>query len=181
MKPERIHSQYPMGHSSMVASAERRHWLRAAAGISLGALASGALPAWAHHGWSSFDQERPLYLQGRASEVKWRNPHAEMMLERAKAPLPTDLAQRPVPAQVAPVDGRALLARAALPQRGDARWLVELAPLTRMEQWQIPEIKAGTELAVLGFTFAGEKGEAILRAEYLFLDGKVYGLRSRPA
>jgi hypothetical protein len=33
-------------------------------------------------------------------------------------------------------------------------------------------------LSVLGFAFTGEKGAAILRAEYLFLDGKVYGLRS---
>lgn len=154
--------------------------------LFLATLATGAAsgltsPVWAHHGWSSFDQERPLYLQGRASEVKWRNPHAELVLERTARTLPADLAQRPVPAQVAQVDGRGLLARAALPQRSEARWLVELAPLTRMEQWQIPEIKAGTELSVLGFTFAGEKGEAILRAEYLFLEGKVFGLRSRPA
>ena len=37
--------------------------------------------AWAHHGWSSFDQERPIYLEGRAADVKWRNPHAELVLE----------------------------------------------------------------------------------------------------
>jgi len=86
-----------------------------------------------------------------------------------------------LPPQVAPVDGRSLLARATLPQRTDARWMVELAPITRMEQWQVPEIRNGAELAVLGFTFAGEKGEPILRAEYLFLGDKVYGLRSRPA
>jgi hypothetical protein len=34
---------------------------------------------------------------------------------------------------------------------------------------------------VLGFTFAQEKGEAVLRAEYLFAAGKAYGLRSAPA
>jgi len=50
-----------------------------------------------------------------------------------------------------------------------------------MGQWKIPEITAGTEMAVLGFTFADEKGEAILRAEYLFLGSQVYGLRSSPA
>ncbi|MBM3389254.1 MAG: hypothetical protein FJY26_07120 [Betaproteobacteria bacterium] len=149
----------------------------------MGAVCSGASlasVAWAHHGWSSFDQQRPLYLHGRATDVKWRNPHAELVLERSGLALPADLAQRAVPSQVAPVDGRGLLARATLPQRSDTRWMVELAPLTRMEQWQVPEIRNGGELAVLGFTFAGEKGEAILRAEYLFLDDKVYGLRSRP-
>ena len=157
----------------------RRLLLKSALG--LGVSAGLSTRAWAHHGWSSFDQDRPLFLQGRATDVKWRNPHAELTLERSTAPLPPDLAQRVVPPQVAQVDGRGLLARAALPQRSDARWMVELAPVTRMEQWQVPEIRNGTELAVLGFTFAGEKGEAVLRAEYLFLGGKVYGLRSRPA
>ena len=37
------------------------------------------------------------------------------------------------------------------------------------------------QVGVLGFTFTDEKGDAILRAEYLFLDGKTYGLRSSPA
>lgn len=158
-----------------------RRQLIAASLAPVAALALRPGTAWAHHGWSSFDQERPLYLQGRASEVKWRNPHAELVLERSGLALPADLAQRAVPPQVAPVDGRSLLARATVPQRTDARWMVELAPITRMEQWQVPEIRNGAELAVLGFTFAGEKGEPILRAEYLFLGEKVYGLRSRPA
>ena len=138
-------------------------------------------PARAHHGWSSFDLNRPLFLQGRAVEVKWRNPHAELVLERSAAGLPADLAARRLPAQIAQVDGPGLLAKARLPQRADARWMVELAPLTRMGQWKVPEITAGTELAVLGFTFADEKGEAVLRAEYLFLGAAVYGLRSGPA
>jgi hypothetical protein len=34
---------------------------------------------------------------------------------------------------------------------------------------------------VLGFTFANEQGEAILRAEFLWLGGKTYALRSSPA
>jgi len=35
-------------------------------------------------------------------------------------------------------------------------------------------------VALLGFTFTGEKGDPVLRAEYLFLAGKTYGLRSAP-
>lgn len=140
-----------------------------------------ASPVRAHHGWSSFDLNRPLYLQGRAVEVKWRNPHAELVLERSPAGLPADLAGRRLPAQIAQVDGPGLLAKARLPQRPDARWVIELAPLTRMGQWKVPEITAGTDLAVLGFTFTDEKGEALLRAEYLFLGAAVYGLRSGPA
>lgn len=147
------------------------------------ALLPGLLPrARAHHGWSSFDQERPIYLKGRVHSVSWQNPHAELKLEVAGAlALPTDLAQRPLPAQTAPVDGKSLLARAQLPRRKDKLWEIELAPLTRLQAWQVSPLKVGDEIEVLGFTFGQEKGEAILRVEFLFVDGRAYGLRSSPA
>jgi len=148
--------------------------------IACAALAPFA--ARAHHGWSSFDQGRPIYLEGRAVKVSWRNPHAEMELEvPADLKLPADLAQRTLPAQSAAVDGAQLLKSAQLPTRKDKRWQIELAPLTRMEAWKVPEIKVGDTIALLGFTFTGEKGDAVLRAEYLFAGGKTYGLRSSPA
>jgi hypothetical protein len=141
-----------------------------------------AVPAWAHHGWSSFDQSRPIYLEGKAGKVSWRNPHVEFELELpADLKLPADLARRPVPAQTAPVDGAKLLAQAQLPRRKDKVWEIELAPLTRMEAWQVAEIKPGTELSVLGFTFTDEKGDPVLRAEFLWVAGKAYALRSSPA
>ena len=140
------------------------------------------LAARAHHGWSSFDQGRPLWLEGRATQVAWRNPHAEVMLEvPADLKLPPDLASRKLPAQSAAVDGPALLKAAQLPTRKDRVWEIELAPLTRMEAWKVPQIQVGETVGVLGFTFAGEKGGAVLRAEYLFVGGQVYGLRSSPA
>jgi len=140
------------------------------------------LAARAHHGWSSFDQGRPLWLEGRATQVAWRNPHAEVMLEvPADLKLPPDLASRKLPAQSAAVDGPALLKAAQLPMRKDRVWEIELAPLTRMEAWKVPQIQVGETVGVLGFTFAGEKGGAVLRAEYLFVGGQVYGLRSSPA
>ena len=141
-----------------------------------------AVPAWAHHGWSSFDQSRPIYLEGKAVKVAWRNPHAELDLELAAGlKLPVDLTSRALPAQTAPVDGPALLKAASLPTRKDRRWEVELAPLTRLEAWAVAEIKPGETLSLIGFTFTGEKGAAVLRAEYLFVAGKAYGLRSSPA
>ncbi|MGV3571478.1 MAG: DUF6152 family protein [Ramlibacter sp.] len=147
-------------------------------------LAALSLPlaARAHHGWSSFDQDRPLYLQGRVVSVKWQNPHAELVLELAPDyKVPADLAARAVPAQSAGVDGKALLAKAQAPTRKDRRWEIELAPLTRLEAWKVAPIQAGATVGVLGFTFKEEKGAAIVRAEYLFVDGKAYGLRSSPA
>lgn len=149
-------------------------------------LAAGSLlalrPAWAHHGWSSFDQTRPIYLEGRAVSVSWRNPHVELVLELPPEPaLPPDLASRALPAQSAPVDGPALLKAATLPTRKDRRWEIELAPLSRMQAWQAPEVKVGDTVGVLGFTFAGEQGKPVLRGEYVFIAGKAYGLRSSPA
>ena len=155
---------------------QRRHVLMAA-----GALwPAGA--AWAHHGWSSFDLDRPVYLSGKARKVVWRNPHVELDLELADdLALPRDLAQRQLPAQTANVDGARLLAAAQLPTRRDKLWHIELAPLTRMLAWKVAEIRDGDPIAMLGFTFAGEKGEPILRVEYLFVGAASYGLRSSPA
>lgn len=155
-------------------SLKRRHLLVVAAALPLGARA--------HHGWSSFDPERPIYLEGTVRKVRWQNPHAELELELpAGLKLPANLAQRAVPAQSSPVDGKALLAKTVLPTRKDRVWQIELAPLTRMQAWQVKEIKPGTVVSMVGFTLREEKGEAVLRAEYLFVDGKAYALRSGPA
>jgi Family of unknown function (DUF6152) len=157
---------------------QRRHALQA--------LIASALPAsmlvQAHHGWSSFDLDRPVYLEGKATKVSWQNAHTEVVLELApNLKLPADLASRAIPAQTAAVDAPALLKNATLPKRKDKAWEVEFAPIFRMEAWKIPVIKAGQSLAVLGFTFKDEKGSATLRAEFLWLDGKTYALRSSPA
>ncbi len=150
--------------------------------IALGGLALLPLAGRAHHGWSSFDQDKPIYLEGKAESVAWRNPHAEIKLRlNANLQLPADLASRKVPAQSANVDSARVLAAARLPTRKDAVWEIELAPLTRMQAWQVAEIKPGQAVAVVGFTFAGEKGDAVLRVEYLFVGGLAYGLRSSPA
>ena len=113
--------------------------------------------------------------------MAWRNPHAELELELAPGlRLPADLASRTLPQQSTAVDGPRLLRAARLPTRRDARWQVELAPLTRMNAWKVAEIKPGDAVAVLGFAFTGEKGDAVLRAEFLWAGGGVYGLRSAP-
>lgn len=150
-------------------------------------IAAASLPvaapfAWAHHGWSSFDQDRPLYLEGKVVRARWQNPHAELVIEVPPGlKVPADLATRQPPTQSAPVDGPGLLAKATAPRRADRQWTLELAPLTRMEAWKVAEIKPGATISAVGFTFKEEKGEPVMRVEYLFADGKVYGLRSSPA
>jgi Family of unknown function (DUF6152) len=150
--------------------------------LVLAGLASLPLAARAHHGWSSFDTARPIYLEGRAAKVEWRNPHAELDLDVAPdLKLPADLAQRKTPAQSASVDGPALLKAATVPTRRDKRWHIELAPLTRMQAWKVAPINTGDPVSMLGYTFAGEKGEPLLRVEYLWVAGGAYALRSSPA
>lgn len=148
----------------------------------LATAAACAAPAFAHHGWSSFDQGRPIYLEGTAANVAWRNPHAELDLQLADdLKLPADLKSRKLPPQTASVDGARLLAAATLPTRRDKVWHIELAPLFRMELWKVPQIRNGDRIAMLGFTFQGEQGDPILRVEYLFVGDQAYGLRSSPA
>lgn len=154
---------------------DRRTFLAAAAALA-------AAPARAHHGWSSFDTEHPLYLRGTVAKVQWANPHAEFdLVVAADLALPADLAKRAVPAQSAPVDAAAILAKAALPARKARAWRVELAPLSRMEAWKVDRLKDGEAVEVVGFGFPDSKPGAVLRAEYLFRGGRAYGLRSSPA
>jgi Family of unknown function (DUF6152) len=144
-------------------------------------LAAFAHRAHAHHGWSSFDQTQPLYLQGVVEDVEWANPHVEIDIQiPADLKLPAGLATRAVPAQQVTIDTAALFAKTQLPTRKDRGWEIELAPLSRMEAWKIEPIKKGETIELVGFTFPKQEGEAILRAEFLFRGGKVYGLRSSP-
>ena len=144
-------------------------------------LAAIANRAHAHHGWSSFDQTQPLYLQGIVEEVEWANPHVEIdILIPPNLKLPADLASRIVPAQQAAIDAAALFAKTKVPTRKDREREIELAPLTRIQAWNIEPLKKGESIEVVGFTFPKQEGEAIMRAEFLFRGGKAYGLRSSP-
>ena len=134
----------------------------------------------AHHGWSSFDETKPIYLEGVVKSVKWQNPHAEVMLEVNRAAPPAALARFAIPKQSAIVDAVTVIASAKAPTRKDAVWEVEFAPITRMDAWKVAPIKAGEKIAVIGYTFKDEKGTATLRVEFLIGNGKVTPLRSAP-
>lgn len=139
-----------------------------------------ALPAFAHHGWSSFNQDQPLYLTGRLKTVQWRNPHAEGVIEVAAGlALPADLAGRTLPAQQQAVDATAILSRARVPADAAGDWEVEFAPLSRMEAWGVVPLKAGDRVELIGY--AGVAGKPrLMRVEYLIVEGRAAGLRSAP-
>lgn len=165
-----------------ILSASALGLLSAAATPMAGLLAAAPRGALAHHGWSSFDPGRPLYVAGRVSAVRWRNPHAEIELEvQPGLALPAGLASREIPPQTTPLDARDILSRTALPVRAEGTWTIELAPLTRMQAWSVAPLREGETVEVVGYTFSGERGDKVMRAEWLFRDGKAYGLRSSPA
>lgn len=45
------------------------------------AAALCTLPAYAHHGWSEYDQEKPLTLTGKVVESGYEHPHGHIRLE----------------------------------------------------------------------------------------------------
>ena len=146
--------------------------------VSVLALFGNAV--FAHHGWSSFDETKPIYLEGIVKSVKWQNPHAEFMLEVNGATPPAALTRFAVPKQSANIDAVMILGTAKAPTRKDKVWEIELAPITRMDSWKVVPIKVGEKVSVVGYTHKDEKGEAILRVEFLIGNGKVTPLRSSP-
>lgn len=163
----------------------RRRVPIAACGVAAAFLFAAAVvptPASAHHGWSSFDTAAPVYLVGTVRQVTWANPHAMLVIEPdAQVTLPSDLAGRTVPPQVAPVDAASVLGKAALPRRNAPRWTVELAPMSRLESWRLAPIAVGERVELVGYTLSQPQAEPVIRVEYLFRDGRAYGLRSGPA
>lgn len=133
---------------------QRRRHLQILAASGLPALWGASWPVLAHHGWGSFDSNRPLYLAGRVERASWSNPHVELVLAcDDPLRLPADLAQGAVPAQRAAVDAPRVLARAVVPTRADRTWEIELAPLFRMQSWGVEPITAGARIEVVGYTF----------------------------
>lgn len=40
-----------------------------------------ALPAAAHHGWSSYDESKPLTIAGSFTQLSWGNPHGTAKMQ----------------------------------------------------------------------------------------------------
>jgi hypothetical protein len=154
---------------------KRRYFIH----LTVGALL--AAPVLAHHGWSSFDQDKPLYLSGTLTQVRWQNPHTEVMLRVDATKLPEGIASRTVPAQQQSVDGAGILKKVQVPANAAGVWEIEFAPLSRMQAWGLSQpLKVGDRVEVIGYGMADDSNKRLLRAEYLFVNGKAYAFRSSP-
>ena len=43
--------------------------------------AANAIPAWAHHGWESYDASKQQKVTGTITELKWEQPHAILWID----------------------------------------------------------------------------------------------------
>ena len=113
------------------------------------------------------------------TRVKWQNPHAEVMLRVDATKLPEVIASRTVPAQQQSVDGAGILKKVQVPANAVGVWEVELAPLSRMQAWGLSQpLKVGDRIEVIGY--GADENKRLLRAEYLFINGRAYAFRSSP-
>lgn len=129
-------------------------------------------PASAHHGWTTYDLFRPVYLSGTVKELIWQNPHVEVFLEvPADLQLPADLTQIAVPEPLARVGGKDTLLRTRLPGEPGKTWELELAPIARMAAYgvqrdELPE--AGGKMSVIAYISRINCDEA--RVELIILE-----------
>jgi hypothetical protein len=52
-----------------------------AALLLIAVVAAGSAPAWAHHGWSSYDSAREMTLTGTIAESGYEHPHGYVRLQ----------------------------------------------------------------------------------------------------
>jgi hypothetical protein len=53
-------------------------------GLACLAVATSAIPAFAHHSFAMFDADKTTALEGTVKEFQWTNPHAWIMLTVAQ-------------------------------------------------------------------------------------------------
>ncbi|MFI7440337.1 hypothetical protein [Nonomuraea indica] len=142
-------------------------------------IAGLALLGALHHGWEDFRTERPLYVSGTVTEVRWGNPHPEVRL-RVTSPvrLPSGLAERPIPAELEELGGRDVLRRTQAYDGQDDEVVLILAPVERLTAWGMADrVARGERLEAVGYLHREHAAE--FRPELLVRqDGRAIRQRS---
>ncbi len=110
--------------------------------IIIAGLAAMATAAYAHHGWSSYDEKKPLTIDGTIAESAYTNPHGSIKLRAADGGKVWDVVLAPV-------------------GRMQSRGLTEamLAPGTRATVLGYPHRKIETEMRAENITIDQKKVE----------------------
>ena len=131
---------------------------RIAAVVTLAPVA--VLPAAAHHGWSSYEADKPVTVNGEILSASYENPHVTVT-----------------------VKGEILSAKyenphATITVKGEDKvWTVTLAPTSRMISRGATKelVAAGKQISAYGYASRAEKDE--MRAERITIDGKTVEMR----
>ena len=134
---------------------------RAVLALAVAALLS-VLPsvpgAEAHHGWSSYNTEVPLYLEGTLAEVQWRNPHPEMVVVIDAPARAVDPGRVRLPSD-ATADLRDALSRATPAAPG--RYTIHLPPIARLERAGVSAPpKPGERVVAIAYASCSEPATA---------------------
>lgn len=129
--------------------------------VLLGSLSAGlapvlglstARPAFAHHGWNTFDTRRAYFAAGPVTHVRWGNPHGEVHISVARTALPANWKARELPVGANEADARETIA-SARPYRGEHKvlQLVTAGP-EWMARWGLNRpLQVGETIEVVGF------------------------------
>lgn len=110
--------------------------------LIIAGLAAMATAAYAHHGWSSYDEKKPLTVEGTITESAYTNPHGSVKLRATDGGKVWDVVLAPV-------------------GRMQTRGLTEamLAPGTRATVLGYPHRKVETEMRAENITIDQKKVE----------------------
>jgi hypothetical protein len=137
---------------------------RVVLGLALAALLS-VPTAEAHHGWSSYNTQVPLYLEGTVTEVHWRNPHPELVVVIEAPARAVDPSRVNLPSD-AGTDLRDAVSRATPAAPG--RYTVHLPPIARLERAGVSAPpQTGERFVAIAYASCSEAGTA--RAAYVGL------------
>jgi hypothetical protein len=128
----------------------------AMAGFALSSILSPPL-AQAHHGWGAYNTDRPVYLEGSVAEVRWQNPHPQLIVEvTSPAPKP-DAGKIPASAELVQLGFRQVLVHAQAAAPG--RYTMDLAPIGRLQNWGMSSPpKRGERIIAIAFPSCSDIG-----------------------
>lgn len=153
-------------------SATRRALLVGTAGAAGAATLAPALPAVAHHGWSSFDTRHAWYVRGTLTRVRWGYPHSGAALQLESADLPADWQQRTLPPGANERDGRLTMASARRYAGAHKQLDLVLAGPDWMERWGLKRpLRVGEKIEAVGFLSTGD-GDDLRPVMFWLADGQ---------
>jgi Family of unknown function (DUF6152) len=133
-------------------------WRRAVLGLALAALLS-TQSAEAHHGWSSYNTQVPLYLEGTVAEVHWRNPHPELVVVIEAPARAVDPSRVTLPSDAEGAELRDALSRAQPAAPG--RYTVHLPPIARLQRAGVSTPpQPGERFVAIAYASCSEAGTA---------------------